>query len=191
MPHGLCHFTVNASDRSEVPASDTSSKMDKKEQFSCSLQVQKLCCLHYNVLLHTPGLEPYPTPLPLSNIKIPLVYRYNFDMPCNMGSGEIMVQHFQEQRGHWIWLQVGAKPPSLRLQLQQLRYTSPLYLLTEQNTISLQTGWGKESAVCRQCWRGEGSQPYRRQNSLTGLLLPRQRQRQYAFSTLHHPLTDF
>lgn len=88
MPHGPCHFTVNASDRSEVPATDTSSKMDEKEQSPCSLQVQKLCCLHYNVLLHTPGLEPYPTPLPLSNIKIPLVHRYNFDMPCNMGSGD-------------------------------------------------------------------------------------------------------
>jgi len=80
-PHGLCHFTVNArnlaNDRPEVPASHASRvvKWVRMNNFFIPciyLEVQKLCCLHYNVLLHIPGLEPYPTPLPLSNFVIPL-----------------------------------------------------------------------------------------------------------------------
>lgn len=42
-PQGLCHFTVNsrnlASDRSEVPASNATSKTDNKEQCPCSFHL--------------------------------------------------------------------------------------------------------------------------------------------------------
>lgn len=51
-------------------------------------------------------------------------------MPCNMGSGEVTVQHLQEQTGHQIWLHGEWKRPFLPLQLWQ-PYT---YFLTGQKT---------------------------------------------------------
>lgn len=81
VPHGLYHFTVNArnlaSDRSEVLVSDASTvvKWIRMNNFLVPciyLEKQKLCCLHYNVLLHLPGLETYPTPPLLSNLRTPL-----------------------------------------------------------------------------------------------------------------------
>lgn len=79
MPCGLCHIIArnSASGRAEVPASDASwvVKWVRKNNFLVPciyLEVRKLCWLHYNMMLDIPGLEPYTTPLPPSNLIIPL-----------------------------------------------------------------------------------------------------------------------
>lgn len=62
------------------------------------LEVQKPCCLPCNVLFDIPSLEPYPTPLPPSNLLTPLVR-----------SGEITLQHLQKQKGHQSGCMVDGK----------------------------------------------------------------------------------
>lgn len=191
MPHGLCHFTVNArnlaSDRSEVPASDASRvvKWIRKNNFLVPciyLEVQKLCCLHYNMLLHIPGLEPYPTP---SSVQF-----------SNSSGLEIQVWHAPQhgvRRGH------GTASPRTERTLNlaagwREKASSPLAALVaalHQSSLFFDRAKDhfspKHKCVCEDnAVRGVGSQPHGHQEHLLiGLLLPRQRQ--YAFSALHHP----
>lgn len=65
MPCGLCHITARnlESVRAKVPASDVSwvVKWVRKNNFHVPciyLEVQKLCCLHYNVLLTSQAWNP-------------------------------------------------------------------------------------------------------------------------------------